>query len=234
MSGMETPEDPWELSTVSGAIGDVDRPPGTGHRVADRALSQRRVLQAVLSIVAVSGYGSLSVATIIRTSGVSRRGFNMCFSSSEEAFVAAHDQCMGQLVGVVRSAIDVDDVPEQQLRRGLRAAVDYLIADPARAEAVLMEVHVAGHRARKSHEHAVEALVTEAYSVLVRCGFDEPLARRLSRLGIGALREAIRSRITRGELRTLPAVVDELSDAAFPLRAIGAPRPLSATAASPV
>ncbi|MBF6620102.1 MAG: TetR/AcrR family transcriptional regulator [Patulibacter sp.] len=174
----------------------------------------------MLSITSASGYGALSVSEIIRTSGVSRRGFNAWFAGPEDAFVAAHDQCMGQLVDAVRAAIDADGVPEHQLRRGLQAAIEYVVADPARADAVLLEVHAAGHRAQRSQEAAVQELVAEAHAVLVRFGLEEPVARRLAPLGIGAVREAIRTRMTRGELHTLPGVVGELADAAFPLRSL--------------
>lgn len=218
MRRTHTPDGPWELSTVSTELRDGDRR-GISADERDRT-QQYRVLQAVLRIASVGGYDSLSVAQVMRTSGVTRRGFNTAFASLEDAFVAAHDRCMEQLIDAVRAAIDVDDPPERQLRRGLEAAVAYLVADPARADAMLIEVHVAGHRARRQHETAVQQLTSEARGVLVRCGLETAMAERLASLGIGAVREAIRSRMSRGELHTLPAVTGDLADAAFPLGAL--------------
>ncbi len=220
MYGRDTAGSRWELSThtaVSSGGGLV----GGGAVAGARSRTQRRqVLQAVLSIASIGGYESLSVSLILRTSGVPRRDFNAWFASPEDAFVAAHEQCMGQLVRVVRSAVDLADDPEQQLRQGLGAAVAYLVADPARADAVVLEVHVAGHRAVRSQESSLDDLVAAVRSVLIRTGIEEPIARRVARFGVGALREAIRTRVARGELHTLPGVVGELAAAAFPLRTL--------------
>lgn len=220
MGGADTTESQWELSTYAAPPDSVTSE--QIHRLGRAAASPqyRMILQSVLMITSAGGYGALSAGEIIRTSGVSRRGFNAWFGTAEEAFVAAHDQCMDQMVRAIRTAIDDDGVPEAQLRRGLRAVVEYLVADPARADAMLIEVHAAGQRALRSHEAAVEQIVTEARGVLLRAGLESDLAWQLARFGIGALREAIRARMARGELHTLPHVVEELVDAAFPLRVI--------------
>lgn len=217
MGGTDNPEGRWELSTFSvPPKGDTARPNGGS---AERR--QHRVLQAALSIVSSGGYERLSTRLIVSTSGVSRRGFNAWFSTAEEAFVAAHDQCMDQMIGAATSAIEEAEQPEDQLREGFRAVTEYLVADPARADAMLIEIYAAGYGALRRHEAAVERLVLEAEAVLERAGLDEPLARHLARFGIGALREAIRTRMVRGELHTLPDLVTELADAAFPLQTLG-------------
>ncbi|MFA4927476.1 MAG: TetR/AcrR family transcriptional regulator [Patulibacter sp.] len=214
-----------ELSTFSTSSADDVRAAEPGSPLPGEAADERlRVLQAVLSIASVGGYGALSLPLILSMAGVPRRSFNASFASPEDAFVVAHDRCVEQLLRAVRAAIDPEQAPGQQLRQGVQAAAAYLVADPARADALMLEVHVAGGRALRSQEEAVDVLVGQVRAVLGRAGIDDPQARRVASLGIGALREAIRARIARGELHLLPDVVGELVDAAFPLRS-----PTSAT-----
>lgn len=212
---------PWELATFTTGPRDRIEPSAASSTHEERERVQRhRVLQAVLSIASVGGYGTLSTALILRTAEVPRRSFNAWFSTAEEAFLVAHARCLEQLGGAVRAAIETGGGPEHRLRQGLRAAVEHLVADPARADAMVLEAHVAGRRALRQNEAAIEALVVEVHALLVQAGLADPVAHRMALTGVGALREVIRARIVRGELHTLPTVVGELVEAAFPLRVI--------------
>lgn len=238
MYGTQTTGTSWELTSFG--IGSVGRS-GTavdGSTRTERERAQRhRILQAVLSIASIGGYGTLSAALILRTADVPRRAFNTWFSTAEDAFVASHARCIEQLGAAVRAGIDPDGDPMQRLRQGLEAAVEHLIADPARAYVIVVEAHVAGGEALRQNESAIEAIVAEVHELLVQAGVADPAAERIARTGVGALRETFRARIARGELHVLPAVAGTLVEAAFPLRLIGhtagrvAERPISVLAA---
>ena len=60
---------------------------------------QRRIVQAMIEVVAERGYPETRVVDVIGVAGVSRKTFYELFASKEDCFLAAYDVLLGNLLG---------------------------------------------------------------------------------------------------------------------------------------
>src|SRR2546421_4217944 len=124
---------------------DRVRPLPRGPHHLERAVvlaSQRgRMLDAMAEAVAAKGYGAATVADVVAGAGVSRRTFYEHFSDKEECFLAAYDAGVDILLGhLVEQAAAADGLDwRERTRRGVRAYLDVLAAEPAFARTFLIE-----------------------------------------------------------------------------------------------
>ncbi len=132
-------EHEWSRSPIS------FRPAGTASRAAFVAQNQReRILAAVADVVSVVGYGEMSVEDVIVTAGVSRRTFYEHFSNKHDAFLAAYDTVVAQLLGGVRHAYE----SETHLLRAARVRPDGIPGLRRPRAGVRAHVHRRGARRR--------------------------------------------------------------------------------------
>lgn len=182
-----------------------------------------RILDATLSIATVAGYSDLSIASILALAKVQRRTFNGMFGGKEDVFLAAYRDLVGQLTGQLVAAYDADATPPDRVLDCLDAVVAFLLADPVRAEFVLLEVHAAGANAVGLQRSALDALVERTAAMFAEAGVDDADRARLgAELAIGAVHETLRASMHRGELDRLPEKTPDLARAAFPMLSLGA------------
>lgn len=111
-----------------------------------------------MEAVAERGYAATTVADVVAGAGVSRRTFYEHFADREDCFLAAYDAgvdlLLGHLVEEAAAAEEADWV--ERTRRGVRAYLEILAAEPAFARTFLIEVFAAGPRAldRRDAVHA--------------------------------------------------------------------------------
>lgn len=107
--------------------------------------------------VAAQGYAATTVADVVARAGVSRRTFYEHFADREDCFLAAYDTgvelMLDHLVAEAGAAEGLDW--RERTRRGLRAYLEVLAAEPAFARTFLIEVVAAGPRAlaRRTEVH---------------------------------------------------------------------------------
>lgn len=182
-----------------------------------------RILDATLSIATVAGYAELSIASILALAQVQRRTFNGMFGGKEDAFLAAYRDLVGQLAGQLVAAYDAEAAPSERVVDCLDAVVTFLLADPVRAEFVLLEVHAAGVNAVGLQRSALDVLVDRTAAMLAEAGVgDDGRARLGAEFAIGAVHETLRASMHRGELDRLPEQTPDLARAAFPMLSSGA------------
>lgn len=176
-----------------------------------------RILDATLNIVGVAGYSELSVSSITELAGVTRQAFYALYESPEAAFIDTYRDAIGGMLQQLVATHDVESDPGVGLVSGLEAAVDYLVAEPVRAALVLVEVHAAGAAAVEIQQRALTTVVGGVTELLERSGISAVDAERGARFGVGAVNEALRARITRGDLQDLASIVPDLAATAFPM-----------------
>ncbi len=176
-----------------------------------------RILDATLNIVGVAGYSELSVAAITELAGVTRQAFYALYESPEAAFIDTYRDAIGGMLERLAATHDAECEPGIGLTKGLEAAIAYLVAEPVRAALVLVEVHAAGSAAVEIQQRALSAVAGSVAELLERAGIAPIDAERGARFGVGAVNEALRTRITRGDLQDLAAIVPDLLATAFPM-----------------
>ncbi|MBF6620059.1 MAG: TetR/AcrR family transcriptional regulator [Patulibacter sp.] len=176
-----------------------------------------RILDATLNIVGIAGYSELSVSSITELSGVTRQAFYALYESPEAAFLDTYRDAVSGLLERMAATQAPTANLDARLAEGIEAAVDYLVAEPVRAALLLVEVHAAGATAVELQQRALTTVVDGVAELLAQAGLDAQDAARGARFGVGAVNEALRTRITRGELQDLPAIVPDLRATAFPM-----------------
>lgn len=190
---------------------------GTSAYELQRRQHRVRIQEATLGITAIGGYQALSVAAIIEVAGVSRRVFRRCFANPDAVLLEIHGSCVDELAARVAAADIANGTTRERLEACLTAIVGYLVDDPVRAETLVVGAHGAGASVLQVQEAALSALTVRVAGMLVADGVGAVDADRGARLGIGAVRETLRTRIVRGELDELEPLVPELVSAAFPM-----------------
>jgi AcrR family transcriptional regulator len=167
-------------ATGNGEGGGARPLPRGPHQLARDVVvaSQRgRMIDAMAEAVAEKGYAATTVADVVSRAGVSRRTFYEHFADKEDCFLAAYDtgvQLMLDHLVAEATAAEGQDWPER-MRRGLRAYLEILAAEPAFARTFLIEVLAAGPRglARRAEVHARFAALWKQQAELARADHPE-------------------------------------------------------------
>jgi AcrR family transcriptional regulator len=196
--------------TATTGGGDATAPrtlPRGPHQLAREVVlaSQRgRMIEAMAEAVAEKGYAATTVADVVARAGVSRRTFYEHFSDKEDCFLAAYDAGVDLLLGhLVEEATAAEGLgwPERA-RRGVRAYLDVLAAEPAFARTFLIEVLAAGPRAlaRRAEVHARFVDLLRAQTALARedhPGLREPPPEAFAAI-VGGVNEVVSDWVREG------------------------------------
>ncbi len=176
------------------------------------ASNQReRILDAVADVTSIAGYAAMSVEDIIVTAGVSRRTFYDNFKSKDEAFYAAYDAAVEQLVAQVQQAFASASGFPERVRDCLGAFLQFLASEPRFADMCIVEVFAAGPQALE-RRNAVMA----GFAELIRTAASElPKSRQPPSLTaetiVGGIYEVVYSRILQGETPRLMELQNDLA-----------------------
>jgi AcrR family transcriptional regulator len=127
-----------------------------------------RLLRAVIAVVAEKGYCATTIADVVRGACVSREVFYAHFADKRACFLAACDggsELMFRRVREAQRALPPDAEALGQLAAGVRAYLEFLVAEPEFARTFLFEIFAAGPEAleRRAAVHAWFAARTRAW-----------------------------------------------------------------------
>lgn len=124
--------------------------PATGIATDQR----RRLLDAIVQVVAEQGYAKATVADVVKTAKVSRGTFYELFpGGKDECFVAAYARGVEMLHARIDDAIA--DTPRRrraQLQAGIGAWLTAISEDPVFARVFLFELRAAGPLAQRARD----------------------------------------------------------------------------------
>jgi len=182
------------------------------------ASSQReRVLAAMRELVATHGYRDVSVATVLRHAGVSRKTFYELYAGKEECFVAVYEGEMERLLTPVMRAFEGSEPWVDRLRTALGVLLGGLADDPSAARICFVEVLSAGPLALERRAHAL-AVLDPLFSPHDSAddrdadGAPTPRARSFTAGSVGSLAEVLHREIAAGRIDELPALRAQLTD----------------------
>jgi AcrR family transcriptional regulator len=164
---------------------------------------RERILDAVADVTSIAGYASMSVEDIIVTAGVSRRTFYDNFKSKDEAFYAAYDAAVEQLMEDVQDAYLAAQTFPARVRDCLAAFLGFLAGEPRFADMCIVEVFAAGPPALERRNR-----VMTAFAELIRTAASELPSNRqppalTAETMVGGIYEVVYSRILQGETARL-------------------------------
>src|SRR4051812_45618287 len=124
------------------------RLPRGRHRLSRETVEEsqrRRILDAIVELVARDGYAHTTVGDVAAEAGVSRSTFYEQFESKEDCFRAAYDDVAARLIEAIREgASPIGDDPAARLAAGIRAYFEWSAEHPAAAATFVIEIHRAG------------------------------------------------------------------------------------------
>jgi AcrR family transcriptional regulator len=179
------------------------------------ANQRERILSAVGDVASVAGYSDMTVEDVIVRAGVSRRTFYEHFKNKDDAFLAAFDAALEQLFAAVREADRREQRAEARLSAALAAFLDFFAREPGFARMCIVEALAAGPDAVERRNAAMAAfarIIDENAREL-----DSPLEppELTAETIVGGIYEVVYTRVLRGEIRELPALLPDLTYSAL-------------------
>ncbi len=177
-----------------------------------QASQRARLLRGMVDAVAEKGYAQTAVADVIGRAGLSRQTFYELFDDKLDCFLAAYDDAVARMSGVVRTA--------SEFNAGIEQYLSAMAADPRLARVFMIEVYAAGPDAWRRRAAVLAQFADLVYDQLA----DDPRVQQLPdpRFAVSALVSAISSmvtaRIAAGEAESLPQLAAPIRDL---LRALG-------------
>jgi AcrR family transcriptional regulator len=189
-------------------------PPGRhGLSAGFVAQNQReRIIAALARVCARKGYVEMSVEDVIADAGVSRRTFYEHFKNKEHAFLSVYDEVAARLLERVSGAVGATEGFNERIKAGLSTFLGYLADEPDLARLAIVEVLAAGPEAVERRNGVMRAFATLIEENARRFLPDVPPAPGLvTETMVGGIYEVVYTRVVRGEVATLPALVPDLA-----------------------
>jgi AcrR family transcriptional regulator len=178
------------------------------------AVSERgRIVEAVIEIAAERGYGETTVEEIVDRAGLDRAAFDRHFRGKYDCFLSAwqdvSEECMGTMVKAYESAEEWPD----RLRAVAEQIVRGLSEDPSRAS-FGVEVLAAGDAARARRDMTMRVIAGLIDSGRLLMDDPEAVPHTTAEALAGSAYGQIYSRVVRGAVDELPALIPQLMSAA--------------------
>jgi AcrR family transcriptional regulator len=182
---------------------------------------RRRMLDALARAVAEKGYARTTVADVIERAGVSRKTFYEQFSDKSDAFLAAYDEAVKQLITGVEAAYRSKSRQPEAVIAAIDAFLTGLSAEPEFARMALVEVIRAGDEALDRYyaaSHRFAALLDEGRG---ESPFESTIPATAAQATIGGIAAVIVEHLRSGETDLRPLLPDLATFALTPY--IGGP-----------
>lgn len=108
-----------------------------------------RLVGGLLAAIEERGYAATTIADIVAHARVSKRTFYEQFEDKDALFLAAYKLVSDETMRVIAEAVASTPSWQEQIKRSVRAYLDYLDEHRALTKTFLLEVHAAGAAALK-------------------------------------------------------------------------------------
>jgi AcrR family transcriptional regulator len=133
--------------------------PGGLGRAQVVEVQRARILSGLVDVVLELGAGCVSVADVVSRSGVSRRTFYEIFSDREDCFLAAFDDAVARVAGVVVPVFEGESVWQEGVRAGLGELLGFFDEDPALGRLLVVESLSVGPRVLERRAEVLAGLI---------------------------------------------------------------------------
>lgn len=176
---------------------------------------RERLIAGLAESVARHGYDGTTVETITREAAVSRRTFYEHFQTREECFLAAYDAVIERLRERLQAAFDSEADWPTQIRAGIAAMLDFLVAEPALARLAMVEPFVAGPSILERYDAAVQAFVPFFRAGRERLPDPDSLPETTEETLVGGIMSLITRRVMSGDAERLDELLPDLTEFAL-------------------
>lgn len=176
------------------------------------AANQReRLIDAIPSVVAMTGFHAMTIEDIVARAGVSRSAFYAHFDSKDEVFLAAYDQAIPAFARAVQRGADEGEGFADAAHRALAAAIEFVLAEPAIAMMCLVEILAVGPAGIERRNRATQNFVALLERAAATLPPDTPAVLPLTtQTVVGGISEVAYNRLVQGKTAELPGLVPDL------------------------
>jgi AcrR family transcriptional regulator len=171
---------------------------------------RERILDAVADVSSLAGYSAMSVEDIIVTAGVSRRTFYDHFSDKQEAFLAAYDAVVAQLVRRVQGAFAANTTFAGQIRDCLAEFLGFVASEPRFADMCIVEVLAAGPQAIERRNAVMRTFAQMVHAAAEGDGTPQQPPEITAETIVGGIYEVVYSRVIQGQTSQLMGLLPDL------------------------
>lgn len=158
-----------------------------------------RIITGLAESVRTKGYLDTSVASIIKSAGVSRETFYQLFDSKLDCFLSAFDFMADLLLGHLEKVADSPGEPIERFEAALGAYLGALALEPGFARLLLVEVFAAGEEAMQRREQIQTEFAREMMTLLELDDSEEFAVRML----VAAVATMVTGPLVRGDSDSL-------------------------------
>ena len=201
------------VAASEGSLGTAHELPRGRHNLPREvvARSQReRMIDGVIQVVAAKGYGTATVADVIKQASVSRKTFYEHFADKEECFIAAYDEITSQLMGQVTDAYEGSRPWRQSVAVAVRTILELLASRPALARFCVIEILAAGPRALERRDQALSRFTRFLQPGRAEGPPGVAIPDLAAQAVVGAVYSLVYDEILHGRTRELPALAPDL------------------------
>ena len=176
--------------------------------------SQReRMVEAMISVVAMKGYTETTVADIISPAGASRATFYEQFADKEDCFIAAYGTVMERMLAFVAEGFSIDRSDDwvTQIRGGVRGLLVYLAENPVAARVGIVEGFGAGARARGRYQEAVSSFFPFLHAGRALADNPDAIPAHTPRVIVGGLSGPMVNGASAGHASELPKLLPDMT-----------------------
>lgn len=169
---------------------------------------RRRLIAAVVTVVATRGYAHTTVVAVCRHAGVSERTLYQQFTGLPDLMVTTCQQGLDWVLGGVEQAVRTEPGCDG-VRAGLRCLLERFGQEPELARCCLFEVCTAGAAGKQCRQRAVARLAAALWPSGDQAPSGADVGIR-AELATGAVWHAIETRVFNGGASSLPALLPVL------------------------
>ncbi len=178
------------------------RPPTGRHGLpADivTAHQRERLTTATIEVVAKRGYRGTTIDHILKTAKVGYVAFYELFEGKEDCFLAAFDRIAAETREELADAVAAETEWAAQICAALRALLELISTDPARARVGLVEVQTAGRKAYARYEATLDGAAAKLCEGRALSAEAAELSDTLEEAILGGIAWILQQRLVKGE-----------------------------------
>lgn len=175
----------------------------------------RRLLVALIRIVAEGGYNAATITGIAETAGVTTRTFYKYFTSVESCYLAAFDAAADLLADRLAAAYGVEGDWPLQVRAALAAGLGFFAASPELARLLLTEPFVAGAAVSRRYQEQIARLAPFLAAGRELSPHGATFPATTERGLIGSIASQVGRKAGAGEAESLPDLLPDLTQFAL-------------------
>lgn len=199
---------PWGDAT---ALRERQLPPGRGRAKEEVSRNQKeRLFAAMVALAPTKDYHEITVADLVRLSGVSSRSFYELFRDKEECMVATVDEIMRVVGAVAEQALAAAPAGASRAGLAIETFIRVIAAQPAAARLCMVTALAAGPRPRARMDEAITGFAGLLHSAIEEMPDHDGVPAELTEAILGGIALVLYERLANGDPQQIADLTPDL------------------------